>query len=358
MKLNWLKLEGFRNYHDLELSLETPITALVGLNAQGKTNLLESIAFLALGKSFRASRSLETLHWERPHGRIRGRIEEEGKEVELEVFMQREPETKKVKKAEKVTTPKNFLGSLRVVLFTPDDLDLVTGSPSLRRQFLDRLLLQLNGGYVEAFSQYQRILDQRNALLKRIQHGQAQTWELDLWDARLSEEAQRIWERRLAFMESLKQPIAKDYQGISGTEEVLSFNYQNHQTRFEEKLTAAREHDLRTGSTSVGPHRDDFILFLDGRPLHESGSRGECRSAVLALKIAELRYMEEISGEKPILLLDDVFSELDALRQEKLGSLLQNYQTILTTTGLEHVQKLQNATIYEVSEGGLTQVKF
>lgn len=357
MKLNWIRLEGFRNYHDLELKLDTQITALVGLNAQGKTNLLESIAFLALGKSFRATRSLETLHWEHPHGRIQGRIQEDGKEVELEVFMQREPESKKVKKAEKVTTPKNFLGSLRVVLFTPDDLDLVTGSPSLRRQFLDRLLLQINGGYVESFSQYQRILNQRNALLKRIREGRAQTWELELWDARLCEEAQRIWDRRFAFMESLKEPLPKDYQSISGTEELLTFDYQTHRDRFEEKLTVARDHDLRTGSTSVGPHRDDFVLFLDGRPLHESGSRGECRSAVLALKIAELRYMEEKSGEKPVLLLDDVFSELDALRQEKLGALLKNYQTILTTTGLEHVEKLENSTVYEVSDGKLRLCK-
>ncbi len=351
MKLNWIKLEGFRNYHDLELTLESPITALVGLNAQGKTNLLESIAFLALGKSFRSSRSLETLHWDRPHGRIQGRIEEEGKEVELEVFMQREPEMKKVKKAEKVTAPKNFLGSLRVVLFTPDDLDLVSGSPSLRRQFLDRLLLQLNGGYVESFSQYQRILDQRNALLKRIQHGRAQTWELDLWDARLCEEATRIWERRHAFMDFLKTPLPKDYQSIAGTDETLSFSYQSHQSRFEEKLTAARDHDLRTGSTSVGPHRDDFLLTLNGHELQETGSRGECRSAVLALKMAELRYMELRSGEKPLLLLDDVFSELDAQRQEKLGTLLQEYQTILTTTDLEHVSKLKNKTVYEVKNG-------
>ncbi|QQR54762.1 DNA replication/repair protein RecF [Candidatus Peregrinibacteria bacterium] len=353
MKLKWIKLEGFRNYYDLELELKSPITALVGLNAQGKTNLLESIAFLALGKSFRASRSLETLHWDRSHGRIKGCIEEEGKEVELEVYMQREPETKKVKKAEKWTLPKHFLGSLRIVLFTPDDLDLVSGSPALRRQFLDRLLLQLNGGYVETFSQYQRILDQRNALLKRIREGRAQNWELDLWDARLCEEATRLWERRHAFMDFLKTPLPKDYQRIAGGKKTLSFFYQNHRERFDEKLAAAREHDLRTGATSVGPHRDDFILYLEGRSLQETGSRGECRSAVLALKMAELRYMELRSGEKPLLLLDDVFSELDAKRQEKLGHLLQDYQTILTTTALEHVEKLKNKTVYTVMDGKL-----
>lgn len=351
MKLKRLQLEGFRNYDDLDLIFKSSVTALVGLNAQGKTNLLESIAYLALGKSFRSSKSLESLHWDRPHGRIKGTIEENGKEVELEVFMQRDPELKKVKKAEKVTTPKNFLGSLRVVLFTPDHLDLVTGAPSLRRQFLDRLLLQLSGSYVESFSHYQRILDQRNALLKRIQFGQAQTWELDLWDARLAEEAKRIWDSRLAFIDFLKNSIVADYQNISGTKESLSLSYQTHRDRFEERLLAVRDQDLRNGSSSLGPHRDDFTLILDKHPLEESGSRGECRSAVLALKVAELKYMEHVSGEKPILLLDDVFSELDERRGAALSTLISDYQTILTTTSIEHVQNLKNSTIYRVDEG-------
>lgn len=359
MRLKHLTLEGFRNYEDLELTLNAPVTALVGLNAQGKTNLLESIAFLALGKSFRAPKSLETLHWDRPHGRIKGTLTDEkseGKELELEVFLQRTPELKKVKLASKVTTPKNFLGNLRVVLFTPDQLDLVSGSPAGRRQFLDRLLMQLNAGYVEAFSQYQKILDHRNALLKQIALGRAQTWELDLWDARLVEEAKKIWEKRRAFMDFLGTRLTPDYQKIAGlteNQDELTVQNETHQSDFDQRLVAHRDQDLRMGSTSVGPHRDDFTLSLNGKPLKETGSRGECRSAVLALKRAELEYIHQKTGEKPLLLLDDVFSELDEHRQAALGELLQQYQTILTTTSLDHVKSLKNAQIIQVEGGKL-----
>ena len=143
MKLKWLKLENFRNYESLDLDFtKSNVMALVGSNAQGKTNILEGIAYLALGKSFRARRSIETLAWDRPHGRIRGMVENKKKKVELEIFLQRDPDLKKVKKQNKVTSPKDFLGNLRVVIFTPDHLLLVHGSPRLRRQYLDRVLVQ------------------------------------------------------------------------------------------------------------------------------------------------------------------------------------------------------------------------
>lgn len=354
MKLTRLRLEHFRNYEALELDLDAPVTALVGLNAQGKTNLLESIAFLALGKSFRAHKALETLQWDRPHGRIRATLERKGKATELEIFLQRSPEAKKVKKQSKWVMPKNFIGTLRVVLFTPDHLELVTGSPHARRQYVDRLLIQVNKDYLEALTAYQRILNHRNALLKRIGHGRAQEWELDLWDARLAEEAQKIWEGRMHFMEFLKGSIEKDYDSIAGTGKQLTLKMSFHQERFDEKLLAHRAHDIANGSTSVGPHRDDFTLYLEEKELAECGSRGEQRSAILALKMAELTYIETKTGEKPLLLLDDVFSELDEARQQKLGELLQRYQSILTTTSLDHVKELKGAHIYQVSEGALT----
>ncbi|MFA4814719.1 MAG: DNA replication/repair protein RecF [Candidatus Gracilibacteria bacterium] len=353
MKLKWLKLQHFRNYDDLELQLDAPLTALVGLNAQGKTNLLESIAFLTLGKSFRAGKALETLKWDRPHGRIRACIERKGKEMQLEVFLQRSPEIKKVKKQSKWTTPKNFLGSLRAVLFTPDHLGLITGNPQARRQYLDRLLVQVDKDYIEALTNYQRILNHRNALLKRIQLGRAQEWELDLWDARLGEEALKIWKKREVFLDFLKHDLEKKYISIAGKGKQLTLQTHLNKDRFEERLIAHRSNDVQTGTTSLGPHRDDFTLFLDDKELSESGSRGEQRSAVLVLKIAELKYIEEQTGEKPLLLLDDVFSELDEKRQKKLGELLGHYQCILTTTSLDHVKGLKQAKVYWVKEGAL-----
>jgi DNA replication and repair protein RecF len=239
------------------------------------------------------------------------------------------------------------------VLFTPDHLDLITGSPHARRQYLDRLLIQVDRAYIESLTAYQRILNHRNALLKRVQFGKAQEWELDLWDARLTEEALKIWEKREAFLAFLQRDLQEDYTSIAGPHKNLTLRSNLHKDRFEERLIAHRSSDIQSGSTSVGPHRDDFTLFLDDKELAETGSRGEQRSAVLVLKIAELKYIEDRTGEKPLLLLDDVFSELDEKRQEKLGDLLENYQCILTTTALDHVKGLKAAKVYWVKEGAL-----
>lgn len=354
MQLKWLQLEHFRNYDALKLDFsEAPVLALIGPNAQGKTNLLESIAFLALGKSFRTRRSMETLGWDRPHGRIKGGVERSGKETELEVFFQREPDTRKVKKQSKVVKPSEFLGNLRVVLFTPEHLQLVSGGPKLRRQFLDRTLIQIYPDYVEALGTYQRLLKQRNALLKSIQFGKGQSWELDMWDTRLIHEAEQIWKRRRQFLNFLTKELTPLYQSIAGSKETLRIVSENNEERYEERLLAHREADLRTGSTSVGPHRDDFKLFLEDRELAEFGSRGECRSAVLALKIAEIHFIEAEKNEKPLLLLDDVFSELDESRQKQLGELLKDYQAVITTTSKEHLHGLEHVALYQVKGGGL-----
>lgn len=354
MQLNWLHLQGFRNYEELHLDLrQAPVLALVGPNAQGKTNLLESIAFLALGKSFRSRKALESLGWDQEHGRIRAEVEHEGRHTELELFFQRKPELRKLKRQGQLVPPKDFLGNLRVVIFTPDHLQMVTGSPALRRQFMDRILVQLDPAYVESLGTYQAVLKQRNALLKRIQFRQAQDWELELWDARLIHEAELIWERRKRFMARVAEEIPQLYRSIARTEDALSLIYKPHDDRFEEQLTAHRDSDFKSGSTSVGPHRDDFSLRLNDRPLAEFGSRGECRSGVLALKVAQIHYIEAQCGHKPLLLLDDVFSELDEQRQLQLGELLKDYQSVITTTSLEHVKGLQNAAIYRVSGGEL-----
>jgi DNA replication and repair protein RecF len=356
MQLNWLKIQDFRNYGELEIDLtEAPVLALVGPNAQGKTNLLESIAFLALGKSFRSRKALETLGWDQPHGRIKAEVEREGRATELEVFFQRSPESKKLKKHGQVVKPKEFLGQLRVVLFTPDHLQMITGSPRLRRQFMDRVLIQLDPGYVDAFGTYQAVLKQRNALLKRVNLGRAQKWEIELWDARLLHEAERIWAKRTELMSFVAGELTQLYQAIAQTDDELTVKYNPDRDHYEEKLIAHLDSDLRSGSTSVGPHRDDFTLLINGRELGEFGSRGECRSGVLALKIAQIHFIESTCGHKPLLLLDDVFSELDEDRQKHLGGLLKDYQAVITTTSLDHVQGLTDASIYLVNGGGLTK---
>ncbi len=355
MQLEWLQLEQFRNYSALNLDFtQAPVLALVGANAQGKSNLLESIAFLALGKSFRTQHSLEALGWQQPHGRIKGAVRRGKESTELEIFFQAEPEQKILKKHGKVVAAKDFLGTLRVVIFTPEHLQLVNGGPQLRRQFLDRTLIQLHPGYLEAIGTYQQLLKQRNALLKSVQLGRSQSWELDLWDARLVHEAEKIWARRRAFLAFLSEQLEPLYRAISGGKQRLRIENQSQDDRYEERLLAHRETDLRFGSTSLGPHRDDFKLFLDEHDLAEAGSRGECRSAVLSLKMAEIHYIESEKNEKPLLLLDDVFSELDVQRQKHLVKLLKNYQVVVTTTETGPLRDLKHVQTYTVETGVLT----
>ncbi len=350
MYLQQLELEHFRNYESLSLNFEeSPVMALIGMNAQGKTNLLESIGFLAYGKSFRTPHALETLNWDRPHGRIKATVND----VDLEVFLQRKPEQKAFKKFSKVIPGKDFLGHLRIVIFTPEHLLLVGGSPKLRRQYFDRVLVQLHRDYVEALGQYQRILRQRNTLLRQISSGRAKISHLDPWDDQLIPQAQKIWARRMEFVNFLRENLGTLYQKLANSSDELTLNYEGSDERFDERLFAHRESDVRLGSTSVGPHRDDFTLLLNGHELAETGSRGECRSAVLALKLGEIDYVKQVSGEKPLLLLDDVFSELDQARQAHLGALLQDHQAIITTTSFDHVKDFPQVTVYEVTEGKL-----
>ncbi len=351
MRLRSLQLENFRNYKELSLDLSKEETvAFVGQNAQGKTNILEAVAFLALGKSFRADRFLDSLHWDREHGRIRGTLDD----TELEVFLSREPRSKKVKKNQKVARPRDFLGHLHVVLFTPDSLLMISEGPRLRRQFFDRLLVQVNPLYLDSLTQMERILKQRNALLKRIREGIAQVWELEVWDARLVTEAEKIWKARLEFKDFLSKKLATFYKNIASGPEQLEMDYSPRIQNLAEDLLRERSRDLARGTTSVGPHRDDFLLRLDKKILKDSGSRGECRSAVLALKAAEIRYIEEKTGLQPLLLLDDVFSELDEERQSHLGQLIEGYQTLISTTSLDHLKGLKNLHIITVKDGQLT----
>ncbi len=354
MRLNWLKLEDFRNYSSLFLDLKGISTlALVGENAQGKTNLLESIAFLALGKSFRSRKAMESLAWERPYGRVKAGIEYKGKEKELEIFFQRNPEIRVFKRNGGIVKAQEFLGTLRVVIFTPDHMQMLGGSPRLRRRFMDRVLVQLDSVYVDALSKYQIILKHRNALLKQIQAGRSDQWELDLWDARLTHEAERIWIARKDFMQSISKKLTSLYQSISKSKDELRVIYRPEMESFEERLLACFDSDLRSGSTSLGPHRDDFILELNGHSLSEFGSRGEARSGVLALKIAQIYYIEDRCKHKPLLLLDDVFSELDGCRQKQLCILLKDYQTVVTTTSIDHIKGLQDAKVILVKEAKL-----
>jgi DNA replication and repair protein RecF len=374
MKLQSLKLSHFKNYAQLDLDLsDKSLLILVGDNGQGKTNLLESIVVLALSKSF-TGRALATMvNWDFREDetglpeifRITAKLESTKTSQQLEVLSGR---TRKYPKTLKVddlkTKPKDYVGLLRIVLFTPQDLNMIMLAPQLRRRYTNILISQIDPKYLESLSQYQVILKQRNKLLTAVKEKRSQRDELEYWDFRLVEHgAYLLWKRREVF-NALNASLSEYYQKLSHEENDLQLVWKKDwecedleafQVKFFDYLQEKRFRDIEAESTCGGPHREDFSFQMHGRALSEYGSRGECRSAILAVKLAELDYITSLTGETPIVLFDDVFSELDVHRQKHLLSLFEAEQVIISTTHLDY--ELEGASVMKVENGTVTELK-
>jgi DNA replication and repair protein RecF len=357
MHLKSLKLENFRNYKDLSIEFEKDqITVLVGKNAQGKTNLLESIYSLALTKSFRSKKNFEQICWDREHSRIKAEVENSDGEQLLEIFCSKAPMCQKVLKLnESKVKSVEFVGNLNIVIFTPDDLNLISLSPNIRRKYLNMAISQVSKNYLQNLIEYTKVIKQRNALLFRIKERKAKKEELVFWDNALVNHGSKIIMERQKTVDFLNEKLTENYRKIAGTEEDIKIKYNSNVEKdfFTEKLASRLQKDIDYAATSVGPHLDDFAFFLNERNIEEFGSRGEYRSAILSLKLAEIEFIKEKTGEFPVLLLDDVFSELDEIRQEKFLKSIQNCQTIITTTH-EHEgfkNQLENAKIRYIESG-------
>ena len=341
--LEKLSLTNFRNHQKFELELGE-ITVLIGKNGIGKTNILESIGVLSYGKSFRGDNRLELINFDQDFARIVG--------DDLEVFVSRSPrlvfQTKERGLRRKIA---EFVGLLPSVIFSPESLLIVNGEPKERRRFLDILISQKDHKYFSDLLEYKKILLQRNRLLKRILDGKASDDELGFWDSELVRIAIEITKKRRAVIDKFVPELSKFYQTISGNKKSkLDIIYHaKADGDFVAKLRSKRPIDIAVGTTTSGPHRDDLEFKLNNLDASKYASRGELRSVVLSLKMAELKYLE--NGEKPILLLDDVFSEFDADRRAHLFDLIKNYQTVITTTDLEHLsaELQEKAKIVEIS---------
>ncbi|MBX6395566.1 MAG: DNA replication/repair protein RecF [Alicyclobacillaceae bacterium] len=345
MLLESLHLQDFRNYGRLDLNTQAPINVFVGENAQGKTNLLEAIAVLALTKSHRTHRSLDLIKWGTEEALVSGVVRQRRGRVSLSLKISQEGKKATVGGVERRRIS-DYVGSLNVVLFAPEDLQLVKGSPQLRRRFLDMEIGQISPVYLHDLQQYLRILAQRNQTLKRASLQAAADWQetLSVWDEQLVQFGSRIMLRRLRFVEMLERHARAIHEQISGGREVLTLVYQSLPASwtpetlpeiFHGLLLSRRAVDLQRGTTSVGPHRDDLRILLDGRDAAVFGSQGQQRTAALSLKLAEIELIREEIGEYPVLLLDDVLSELDEGRQFQLVSGMgAKVQTFVTTTSL------------------------
>lgn len=336
-----LQLENFRTYYRDSFEFSEGVSIIVGPNASGKTNLLEAILLLCEGQSFRA-KDHELISHEKDYARIEGLvgidkrvvlIEHDGIERSTKTHQINTQNLKRLPPAKRVP----------VVLFEPEILQLFQGGPERRREYMDSLISRTTPGFNTIMRQYRRVLSQRNALLKR--HQTPKQEEFFAWDVRLSELGGQIATARKQLIDTLNSSINEEYQNIASKNNNVSLEYlskissPSYNTHMLHALEKVFQIDRERGYTSVGPHRDDLQVLFDGKDAKQVASRGEMRSLVLALKVLELKILEAAVQKQPILLLDDVFSELDGARRKALTESIQQYQTFITTTDADLIVK-------------------
>ena len=358
MWLKSLKLKHFRNYEEADIHFHPGLNIFLGQNAQGKTNILESIYFLALTRSHRTRSDKDLVHFQEKELRVSGIIEKKTSTIPLDIELTTKGRITKINHL-KQSRLSDYIGTMIVVLFAPEDLQLIKGSPSLRRKFIDIELGQIKPLYLSDLSNYNHVLKQRNSYLKNNQ--QIDEKLLSVLDEQLVEYGCRVIQHRLDFLQKLEKFAQEKHLEISQKKEILTIEYQssiplqqvdNIQESFRLALDKSRKRDLFKQNTGVGPHRDDISFFINKMDANY-GSQGQHRSVVLSLKLAEIKLIENITKEIPILLLDDVMSELDNNRQLKLlETISQNIQTFITTTTLDHLQHLpEDIKIFNIVNG-------
>ncbi len=366
MYIKELELENYRNYTRLSVSFKNEVNVIIGENAQGKTNLLEAIYVLALAKSHRAAKDKELIKWNEEYAKIKGYVKKKNQTFPLELII-----SKKGKKAKwnHLEQPKlsRYIGKINVVMFAPEDLNIVKGSPGIRRRFIDMEIGQVSPVYLYHVSLYQKLLQQRNQYLKQMQaKKQTDPLMLDIYTEQLIDFAVKIVKKRYEFLTQLEEWAKSIHHSISRGMENLEIHYKSsvHVSEYgdlskmfnayEEKFHSIREKEIERGVTLIGPHRDDLVFEVNNRNVQTFGSQGQQRTTALSVKLAEIELIKNEIGEYPVLLLDDVLSELDDYRQSHLLSTIQGkVQTFVTTTSIDGIDHdtLKNANIYRVENG-------
>lgn len=375
MKINGLYLHNFRNYQQCALQFPAMVNIFYGKNAQGKTNLLEAVFYAAFGMSHRTSQEDDLFGEGRRELAVKAEFTSFDADYEIKIkrYEQHGRIRKELLLDNAAIKAKEHYGTLNAVMFSPEDLQLIKGEPQLRRRFFDMQIAQADKLYYELLVKYNRLLQQRNRLLKEIRDNNAGRSQLGLWDDGLSAAAAGIIKKRLAALAELAEIAAGIYNSIAGGSEKLSVKYalKTHEdlvtehavwTEAEWKEFYLHELELRQaldvlrGSTSIGPHRDDLFFYVSGRMLKAFGSQGQQRSAALALKLAQLEYVKNNTGEYPVLLLDDVMSELDADRRTHLLKFIDGrVQTFITVNDKHLIPDLNNNAYFYIENGKVTQ---
>lgn len=355
MIIRSIELKNFRNYEELQLQLDHGTNILFGDNAQGKTNILESAYVSGTTKSHKGSRDKEMIRFGESESHIRTIVEKNGMEYQIDMHLKKNRSKGIAINRIPIKKASELFGILNIVFFSPEDLNIIKNGPSERRRFLDSEICQLDKIYLSDLTKYNKILNQRNKLLKDITFHPDLEATLPVWDMQLVSYGRRIIRRRKQFVEELNEIIFDIHKRISGDREELLLKYEPSidEAFFEDELDRAKDKDRRYCQTSVGPHRDDISFFIRDIDIRRFGSQGQQRTCALSLKLAEIELVKRSIHDTPVLLLDDVLSELDSNRQNYLLNSIHNIQTVITCTGLDEFVKnrFQIDRVFQVVNG-------
>ena len=361
MQVKSIKLKNFRNYEQALIEPDAGVTVFTGQNAQGKTNIIEALHLCCLGRSHRTPRDEELIRWGCDDALVRTQTVQRDGTHEVSILLSKKQKRKKTvrigaRQAERIG---ELLGHVCGVLFSPEDLMIIKSGPAERRRFIDMELSQLRPAYFYALQRAQRALNQRNALLREIAKKPSLSSSLELWDEQLAECGAIICENRREAVQRLSEYAAGAHASLTGGRETLALRYvsqadgESPRDRLMERLFAARSEDIRRMTTSVGVHRDDILVTVNGREARTFGSQGQQRSAVLSLKLAQLELAWRERGEAPILMLDDVMSELDPGRRRQLLERIDRVQTFVTCTDMSDLAGARQGAVFHVENGQL-----
>lgn len=337
MIIKSLEIADYRNYNSLHIDFSSGTNILYGDNAQGKTNILEAIYMSATTKSHKGSKDKDVVHFNKEEAHIRTYLEKEGIETRVDMHLRKNKSKGIAIDGQKIKKAAQLLGLLNVVFFSPEDLGIIKNGPAERRRFVDMELCQLDQFYLYNLNNYNKIVNQRNKLLKDMYFNPSLRDTLNIWDSQLVSFGSKIIERRKLFAEQLNEIIIEIHRKLSGGKEDLLIQYEPDITieDYARALSVNQERDVKLKQTTTGPHRDDFSFLVGDIDIRKFGSQGQQRTAALSLKLSEIELVKKMTKDNPVLLLDDVLSELDSNRQNYLLGTIGNIQTIITCTGLD-----------------------
>ena len=351
MYINKIKLHNFRNYEEQEIKLNRNINVIYGDNAQGKTNILEAIFLCSFGKSFRTNKERELIKFGQESLSIEAEYQKKDRSGKIKVDIAQKKQISangiKIKKLSEI------LGNINIVIFTPEDINILRDGPANRRRFLDMMIGQLRPNYVHNLNLYMQTLEQRNNYLKQVKEEHKPQELLEIWDEKLAEYGEKVYKYRVEYVDKIKQKINVIHNKITNQNEELMIEYNSNCKNREEYLKLLKERrklDIIKGFTTKGIHRDDFLIYINGKEVNIYGSQGQNRTVILSLKLAELNVVYDEIGEYPILLLDDFMSELDEKRRRNFLENIENTQVIITGTDKIELPNL-DYDLYHIEKG-------